>query len=57
MPKMPLNEISKEIVLHPLYFTEFCMEIDTVDDLAKVRKWRKVGMKKMKEMSIMMVRI
>jgi len=57
MPKMPLNEISKEIVLHPLYFAEFCMEIDTVDDLAKVRKRRKVGVKKMKAMGIMMVRI
>ena len=54
---MPLNEISKEIMLHPLYFAEFCMEIDTVDDLAKVRKRRKVGVKKMKEMGIMMVRI
>ena len=54
---MPLNEISKGIVLHPLYFAEFCMEIDTVDDLAKARKRRKVGVKKMKEMCIMMVRI
>ena len=54
---MPSNEISKEIVLHLLYFTEFCMEIDTVDDLAKVRKRRKVGVKKMKAMGIMMVRI
>ena len=57
MPKMPLNEISKEIVLHPLYFTEFCMEIDTVDDLAKVGKQRKVGVKKMKAIGIIMVRI
>ncbi len=37
---MPLNEISKEIVLHLLYFAEFYMEIDTVDDLTKVRKRR-----------------
>ena len=57
MPKISSNEISKEIVLHPLYFTEFCMEIDTVDDLAKVRKRRKVGVKKMKAMGIMIVRI
>jgi len=33
------------------------MEIDTVDDLAKARKQWKVGVKKMKEMGIMMVRI
>ena len=52
-----LNEISKEIVFHPLYFAEFCMEIDTVDDLAKVRKQRKVRMEKMKEIGIIMVRI
>lgn len=31
------NEISDELVLHPLYFTEFCMEIDTMADLDKAR--------------------
>ena len=51
MLKMPLNEISKEIVLHPLYLEEFCMKIDTADGLVKVE------VKKMKEMGIMMVKI
>ena len=33
------NEISNEIVLHPLYFEEFCMEIDTTGDLERARRW------------------
>lgn len=33
------NQISDKMVLRPLYFGEFCMEIDTVDDLEKARKW------------------
>jgi len=33
------NEISEEIMLYPLYFEEFCMEIDTLDDLEKARDW------------------
>ncbi len=33
------------------------MEIDTVDDLAEARKRGKVGVKKMKEMSIMTMKI
>jgi len=33
------NEISKEIVLHPLYFDEFCMEVDTVGDLEGAETW------------------
>jgi len=36
-----LNEILEEIALRPLYFEEFCMEIDTVDDLYKARSWMK----------------
>ncbi len=32
------NRISEEIVLRPLYFEEFCMEIDTVDDLERARR-------------------
>jgi len=32
------NKISNEIVLRPLYFEEFCMEIDTMDDLEKARR-------------------
>ncbi len=31
------NEISREIVLRPLYFREFCLEIDTVADLEKAK--------------------
>ena len=31
------NEISDELVLYPLYFTEFCMEIDTMADLEKAK--------------------
>lgn len=31
------NEISREIVLRPLYFEEFCMEIDTMEDLEKAQ--------------------
>ena len=57
MLKIPLNEISKKLVLYPLYFAEFCMEIDTVDDLAKARNRCKMGVKKLKKMGIMMVRI
>lgn len=33
------NEISNEIVLRPLYFEEFCVEIDTVDDLERAKSW------------------
>ena len=33
------NEISEEIALYSLYFEEFCMEIDTVDDLERARSW------------------
>ena len=32
-----LNEILREATLYPLYFKEFCMEIDTVNDLEKAR--------------------
>jgi len=32
-----LNIILEEVVLHPLYFKEFCREIDTVDDLKQAR--------------------
>ena len=44
-------------MLHPSYFEESCIEIDMVDDLAEARKQWKVGVKKMKEMGIMMVKI
>lgn len=33
------NEISGEILLRPLYFEEFCMEIDTMGDLEKAKSW------------------
>ena len=33
------NEISKEIVLRPLYYDEFCMEIDTMGDLDKAKSY------------------
>ena len=33
------NKISREIMLHPLYFKEFCMEIDAMDDLEKATNW------------------
>ena len=31
------NQVSHEIVLRPLYFHEFCMEIDTAEDLETAR--------------------
>ncbi len=34
-----LNEISGEIILRPLYYEGFCMEIDTMTDLEKARNW------------------
>lgn len=40
------NKVSGQIVLRPLYFKEFCMEIDTVDDLEKARAWLERGRKK-----------
>ena len=42
------------MALHPSYLAESYIEIDTVDDLAEARKQGKVGVKKMKEMGIMM---
>ncbi len=33
------NEISKEIVLRPLYYDEFCMEIDTMDDFENAKSY------------------
>ena len=33
------NEISRETALYPLYYEEFCMEIDTLSDLRKVEGW------------------
>lgn len=33
------NKISDKILLHPLYFKEFCMEIDTIHDLEKAKNW------------------
>lgn len=33
-----LNEISGRIDLRPLYFDEFCMEIDTIEDLELARR-------------------
>ena len=44
-------------MLHPSHFAESGIEIDTMDDLAEARKQGKVGVKKMNEMSIMMVKI
>lgn len=35
------NQISDQIVLRPLYFEEFCMEIDTPADLEKAKTWLK----------------
>jgi len=32
------NQVSNELVLRPLYFREFCMEIDTAEDLQTARK-------------------
>ena len=32
-----LNEILREVTLYPLYLKEFCMEIDTVNDLERAR--------------------
>lgn len=34
-----LNEISDDVLLSPLYFKEFCMEIDTRADLEKTRRY------------------
>ncbi len=34
-----LNEISDDVLLGPLYFKEFCMEIDTRADLEKTRRY------------------
>lgn len=31
------NEISSELLLYPLYFEEFCLEIDTTSDLEKAK--------------------
>jgi phosphoenolpyruvate phosphomutase len=36
-----LNEISDDVLLGPLYFKEFCMEIDTKADLEKTRRYLK----------------
>jgi phosphoenolpyruvate phosphomutase len=33
------NEISDKVLLRPLYFKEFCMEIDTKSDLEKTRRY------------------
>ena len=33
------NEISDDVLLRPLYFKEFCMEIDTKADLEKTRRY------------------
>jgi choline kinase len=33
------NEISAEVLLRPLYFKEFCVEIDTKADLEKTRRY------------------
>lgn len=33
------NKISDKILLRPLYFKEFCMEIDTIHDLDKAKNW------------------
>lgn len=33
------NEISDKIMLRPLYHEEFCMEIDTADDLEEAKRW------------------
>jgi len=33
------NEISNNVLLSPLYFKEFCMEIDTKADLEKTRRY------------------
>lgn len=33
------NEISRELLLSPLYFEEFCTEIDTVSDLKEAEDW------------------
>jgi phosphoenolpyruvate phosphomutase len=33
------NEISDKVLLRPLYFKEFCMEIDTRADLEKTRRY------------------
>ena len=32
------NNVSGRIRLRPLYFDEFCMEIDTIEDLETARK-------------------
>ena len=34
-----LNELLGRIDLRPLYFDEFCMEIDTIEDLERARKF------------------
>jgi len=34
-----LNEISDDVLLSPLYFKEFCIEIDTKADLEKTRRY------------------
>jgi phosphoenolpyruvate phosphomutase len=33
------NEISGDLLLSPLYFKEFCIEIDTEADLEKTRRY------------------
>ena len=40
-----LNEIAREVVLRPLYFDEFCMEVDTPADLEIARSKRDKLMK------------
>jgi phosphoenolpyruvate phosphomutase len=38
-----LNEISDDVLVRPLYFKEFCMEIDTKADLEKTRIYIRSG--------------
>ena len=33
------NEISGELLLRPLFFEEFCMEIDMMSDIKKAESW------------------
>jgi len=40
------NEISGEIQLRPLFFEEFCIEIDTTNDLKEAESWIRNRMRK-----------
>ena len=41
-----LNQITSEVELEPLYYSEeFCMEVDDAEDLAAAKNWYRNGLK------------